>query len=820
MFTMKSVYILALLGSAAADLPSTRPPVHQDSVIAVENFEIPKTCSFVYGDPHIFSFDQAKNDCQGEGDFILSKSLDTKYEIQARLFHAEQSVRDAVFEENGGKWQLGSANKALVINSGVAGEPVIEINAVGLAGLRRDDQDNPDALGEDLCNLEYYADGVKIDLTADAVIGDTVAFQRRTNNQKSLWSGKEALFHQRNFMFTVSGIFVQVTKGYSHDRFGCFFTHTICIPDEIKEQNLVGMLGNADGNKDNEWMTKSGDVAAKKPGYSARRDWCKNNFCVPRAEESYFNTPTIGGTVGGECTVPHGEALEKFETELENASPEVRALCDNNVDCIFDTIVTGDTAVGKSALDILEQNEKEIDLTTVAEIEDTVETDACTTPEGEVIACDRVEAEWTCEKMDFDFGFKMAGCDASKSGLFQEGLELTDNSPTCQIGSLNVGGFDVACSDDGMEATVTPTINAVVLVQSATGGRIYKDLVAGQTYTLTTGVGLENFQPIAEIEFCFKCPEEVVGSELIRCEADVKTCPDGTALQRDASDECKFPSCPLPAPPREDETFTPTSRPGAKGDPHFKTHGGEMYDFHGGCDMVLVDNPGFMDGLGMIVHLRTKIQTWWSYVESAAVRIGDVTVEIRGGDRDQWLFINGVAQERLEEKTFKMIKFDNFLVRSRQEGVTTEVNIHYGPEKLVMKSYNGFVTVELAAEGTTNFDESLGLLGRFPDGQRVGRDGVTLIEDANEFGQEWQVKSDEPKLFHSYDADWVVPAGQKCAMPNETSAKKQLRQRRLATGIPMEEAEKACDHLKDASDHKACVFDVLATQDTNMAAVW
>ena len=136
-----------------------------------------------------------------------------------------------------------------------------------------------------------------------------------------------------------------------------------------------------------------------------------------------------------------------------------------------------------------------------------------------------------------------------------------------------------------------------------------------------------------------------------------------------------------------------------------------------------------------------------------------------------------------------------------------------------MKTYNDFVKVELGQDRSM-YKGSRGMLGRFPDGKRVGRDGETFIEDVNAFGQEWQVRPDEPKLFHTYEGDWIIPAGQKCAMPTETLEKKELRARRLADGMSMAQAEQACVHLTDPMDHKACVFDVIATQDVNMAAVW
>jgi hypothetical protein len=41
---------------------------------------------------------------------------------------------------------------------------------------------------------------------------------------------------------------------------------------------------------------------------------------------------------------------------------------------------------------------------------------------------------------------------------------------------------------------------------------------------------------------------------------------------------------------------------------------------------VLVDSPNFDDGKGLKIHIRTKIVTWWSYIDTAVVKVGDDTV--------------------------------------------------------------------------------------------------------------------------------------------------------------------------------------------------
>lgn len=76
---------------------------------------------------------------------------------------------------------------------------------------------------------------------------------------------------------------------------------------------------------------------------------------------------------------------------------------------------------------------------------------------------------------------------------------------------------------------------------------------------------------------------------------------------------------------------------GGGGDPHFKTWSGK-YDFHGECDLVLLDNPGFANGMGMSIHIRTKRERFFSEIATAAIRIGPDTLEF--SSVDQW-WLNG-----------------------------------------------------------------------------------------------------------------------------------------------------------------------------------
>ena len=86
---------------------------------------------------------------------------------------------------------------------------------------------------------------------------------------------------------------------------------------------------------------------------------------------------------------------------------------------------------------------------------------------------------------------------------------------------------------------------------------------------------------------------------------------------------------------------------GACGDPHFETWTGEWYDYHGVCDLVLFSVPSFAGGLGLDVHIRTSGRDQFSFIETAAVRIGEDVLEM--GSYGEW-FLNGVEEAELPAK--------------------------------------------------------------------------------------------------------------------------------------------------------------------------
>jgi len=363
------------------------------------------------------------------------------------------------------------------------------------------------------------------------------------------------------------------------------------------------------------------------------------------------------------------------------------------------------------------------------------------------------------------------------------------------------------------------------------------------SFAVSTGGGVVNLDPmeirgstaIYKTQYLVPVGETVLGTcELVPYEPDAPVAPEPTPpptsppTKSPTKAPTKAPTSP-PAPDSPSPEDRTTPKVFTKGDPHFKTFGGELYDYHGECDLVLLHNPDFKEGLGMDIHIRTKIEAFWSSVESAVIKLGAETIEIKADPQSkEWLWVDGKeVASTLVDGEWHHHQMAGFLVRYMQSGPNTrEINLYLkgSKEVVLMKTFKTFVRVDLDWEGSVNYENAVGLLGsQAHDGKRLGRDGE-FIEDANAFGQEWQVRPEvDGSLFHSYEGAVV---GKQCVLPpayheGDSMNVSSLRGRRLgASALDTAAAEKACTHLVDPEEIKACVFDVIATQDLSMASTW
>lgn len=223
-----------------------------------------------------------------------------------------------------------------------------------------------------------------------------------------------------------------------------------------------------------------------------------------------------------------------------------------------------------------------------------------------------------------------------------------------------------------------------------------------------------------------------------------------------------------------------------------------------------------MNKLGMKINIRTQIRRSWSYIHSVVLRIGEDTLEVMGGEVENNYWINGDKGSEVQEvdpSRSSKLALSGFPVDfswpySKQRVFKIDLGEH---DSITFKTFKDFVRVDLNIKNAEKLSNSLGLVGSYPSGDKLARDKKTIMDDTEAFGKEWQVLANEDMLFHDLGG---VQAPMVCEMPKASTS------RRLAeSSISQEDAERACDAV-ETEDFEACVYDVLATSDTDMAAAY
>ena len=240
------------------------------------------------------------------------------------------------------------------------------------------------------------------------------------------------------------------------------------------------------------------------------------------------------------------------------------------------------------------------------------------------------------------------------------------------------------------------------------------------------------------------------------------------------------------------------------------TWAGEMYDFHGECDLVFLHAPSFGHGLGLDIHVRTTIRMYYCYIESAVVRIGEDVLEVSSWGTHLYNGVENADLEGAELASFPIRRY--YVPKHNDELIHYEIFVGDG-QIILLKAFKDFVGVKIENAFANDYRDSSGLLGDFLTGKRLARDGKTEIVDEVEFGLEWQVNAQEPILFEASRAPQLVD-GQQCKMPDISAA--DLKRRLSESEVSQEMAEKVCGHW-DEHFRKACIYDVLITSDLGMA---
>jgi hypothetical protein len=233
--------------------------------------------------------------------------------------------------------------------------------------------------------------------------------------------------------------------------------------------------------------------------------------------------------------------------------------------------------------------------------------------------------------------------------------------------------------------------------------------------------------------------------------------------------------------------------------------------------MVLAKDKGFANGIGLEVQIRTKLVRFWSYIKSAAIRIGDDILEVQGNadpnDPENHYWVNLEYQGEL--KTIGGFPVTMLQPISYKRHFEIDLSSKYPGVKIVVQYYKEFVRVNFENGSEKAFGNAVGLLGNFSTGKTLARDGMTVLHDFSEYGSEWQVLPFEHMLFHDVEQPQFP---KKCLEPEDPRGE---RRRRLGESKVSEiEAEKACASISDPLDRKDCIYDILATQDLGMVGAY
>jgi len=234
--------------------------------------------------------------------------------------------------------------------------------------------------------------------------------------------------------------------------------------------------------------------------------------------------------------------------------------------------------------------------------------------------------------------------------------------------------------------------------------------------------------------------------------------------------------------------------------------------------MILLKDPDFANGLGIEVQIRTKLVRHWSYIKNAAVRIGTEILEVEGNADASKKFrywYNFDPRAKIDSIAGFPIIFKNQNKGSNyKSGLEIDLSSIYPDAKIVLDTWKEFVRVEFANPTEAAYGKSVGLLGNYHTGETLARDG-TVLDDFGSFGNNWQVLPSESMLFRIVEQPQFP---KKCIEPEDPRGERRRRLNEFS--VTEEKAEAACASIADELDRKDCVYDIIATQDLEMAGAY
>ena len=234
--------------------------------------------------------------------------------------------------------------------------------------------------------------------------------------------------------------------------------------------------------------------------------------------------------------------------------------------------------------------------------------------------------------------------------------------------------------------------------------------------------------------------------------------------------------------------------------------------------MVLMRSPSFHTQ-GLDLHVRTTIDSYYSYIESAAVKIGNHILEVVSKDK---IILDGVEMDAPTSGSIPIpndVDGETYLYESMLLSNKKAIyRLHMGSAEIHFKFFAHFLTINVMG-GKGDFGDSVGLMGNHTDGSMWDREGKAFQGTFEDYGFEWQVNplAGDAQLFHDKDRSPQLPY-EKCRVP--TAARPSRRKLRGNDANLFEKAQAACQAVANQGDVDLCIDDVLTTGELGLAEVW
>lgn len=240
------------------------------------------------------------------------------------------------------------------------------------------------------------------------------------------------------------------------------------------------------------------------------------------------------------------------------------------------------------------------------------------------------------------------------------------------------------------------------------------------------------------------------------------------------------------------------------GDPHVKRWDRKTFQWHGECDMVLVQSEGISpDNKKLDLHVRTTITDHWSSVSSAVMQVGTFKFQV---DQTAIWFQDGSIQDSDLPITNNGITAKAPVSDADMKNYTVILN---DQSSIVFSIVGPFVNVEVHGH-IYDFQDAVGLVGSFQNGKPIDRTGYR-ITDLDAHTAFWQVNPahGDPTLFRTTREP---QAPNTCTFPTVTA-----RNRDRHLRADKELYEKAVASCEGKSNYELCIDDVIYTGEVGLA---